>query len=166
MRTSLILAIPLMFILAVVQAAVLPIFPIMGMAPSLSFLVAIAWGLLRGAYEGALWAFVAGFFQDLGSIAPFGGAALTFMAAVFVVSWIKQRLPPNQLFVPFLLAVLALLIQNLLYLIFLAIFGWSAGLSNLAPIAPAILAQALLVLPIYWLLRFVDRLVRPKVVQI
>ena len=60
MSSTIYLAIPVMLVLAVVQTAVLPRFPIFGLVPLLPFLVALAWGLLRGMNEGIVWAFVGG----------------------------------------------------------------------------------------------------------
>ena len=53
-------AIPLMALLAIVQTAILPRFPIAGVEPQLLFLLALAWGLARGLEEGLVWAFIAG----------------------------------------------------------------------------------------------------------
>ena len=75
-------AIPLMAVLAVLQTAVLPRFPIAGLEPQLVFLVALAWGLLRGLEEGLVWAFIAGIWADLFSLTPLGLSSLAFMAGV------------------------------------------------------------------------------------
>ena len=48
MAVNFYVAIPLMAVLAILQTAVLPRFPIAGLEPQLVFLVALAWGLLRG----------------------------------------------------------------------------------------------------------------------
>ena len=77
-------AIPLMAVLAILQTAVLPRFPIAGLEPQLVFLVALAWGLLRGLEEGLVWAFIAGLWLDLFSMTPLGLSSLAFMAAVAV----------------------------------------------------------------------------------
>lgn len=44
-----------MIVLGVVETAVLPHFPILGSTPQLALLVALAWGLLFGMEEGAVW---------------------------------------------------------------------------------------------------------------
>ena len=90
------LAIPLMAFLTVLHTAVWPHFPILGVVPSLPFLVALAWGLLRGVTEGMVWAFIAGFFMDLFTAAPAGGLALTYMIAVLVAVLINEVLPANR----------------------------------------------------------------------
>ena len=80
MGNHLYLAVPLMAVLAVVQTSVLPRFPVLGAVPQLLFLVALAWGILRGLEQGLFWAFIAGFFVDLFSLAPLGISSLAFMA--------------------------------------------------------------------------------------
>ena len=76
------LAIPVMLVLGVAQASILPRFPILGVSPQLLFLVALAWGDIRGLEEGLIWAFIAGLFADLFSLAPLGISSLAFMAGV------------------------------------------------------------------------------------
>ena len=66
------IAIPVMALLAIVQSAILPRFPIVGLTPQLLFIVALVWGNPRGLVEGLIWAFIAGIFVDLFSLAPLG----------------------------------------------------------------------------------------------
>lgn len=69
MSLSLYLAFPIMILLLVIQTAVLPRLPIWGVVPQLLLLAAVAWGMLEGLEEGAVWGFIAGFFTDLFSLA-------------------------------------------------------------------------------------------------
>jgi rod shape-determining protein MreD len=164
--SSIFLAVPLMVVLTVLQTAVLPYFPLFGVTPSLPFLVALAWGLLRGVNEGVVWAFIAGFFMDLFTAAPVGGLALTYMIAVLAASVINDVLPANRTVIPMLLAAIATIIQQLLYAIFLAIFGYSIVQVIAASLLPTVLLHAFLILPIYWLLYLLQRAVWPKPVEV
>ena len=164
--SSIFLAVPLMMVLTVFQTAVLPYFPLFGVTPSLPFLVALAWGLLRGVNEGVIWAFIAGFFMDLFTAAPVGGLALTYMIAVLAASVINDVLPANRTVIPMLLAAIATIIQQLLYAIFLAIFGYSIVQVIAASLLPTVLLHAFLILPIYWLLYLLQRAVWPKPVEV
>lgn len=164
--STLLLAIPLMAILTVIQTAVLPYFPLLGVTPSLPFLVALAWSLLRGANEGFLWAFVAGVFMDLFTAAPVGGLALTYMLAIFAVALVKERLPSNRTLIPMLLAAAATFIQQLLYAAYLALFGYSLVQVLSYALLPMVILHTFLVLPIYWLLYFVQNLIWPKPVEV
>jgi rod shape-determining protein MreD len=164
--STVILAIPLMLILTVLQTAVLPYFPLLGVIPSLPFLMALAWGLLRGVNEGVVWAFIAGFFMDLFTAAPVGGLALTYMIAVLAASTINEMLPQNRTIIPMFLAAVATVIQQLLYAIYLSIFGYSLLQVLASSLLPTILLNAFLILPIYWLLYLVQRAIWPKPVEV
>ncbi len=164
--SSIFLAVPLMVVLTVLQTAVLPYFPLFGVTPSLPFLVALAWGLLRGVNEGVVWAFIAGFFMDLFTAAPVGGMALTYMIAILAASVINDVLPTNRNVIPMLMAAIATIIQQLLYAIFLAIFGYSIVQVIAASLLPIVLLHTFLILPIYWLLYLLQRVVWPKPVEV
>jgi rod shape-determining protein MreD len=164
--SSILLAAPLMMILTVLQTSVLPYFPFLGVIPSLPFMMALAWGLLRGANEGIVWAFMAGFFMDLFTAAPTGGLILTYMIAVLAACMLKDLLPSNRTVVPMLLAGLASIIQQLLYALYLGLFGYGVGQMLASSLLPTVLLQTFLILPIYWLLYLVQSIVWPKPVEV
>lgn len=164
--SAIILAVPLMVILTVIQTAVLPHFPLLGVVPSLPFLVALAWGLLRGVNEGVIWAFIAGFFMDLFTTAPVGGLALSYMIAVLAACFINDVLPVNRTIVPMFLAALSTIIQQLLYAIFLSIFGYSMVQLISSSLMPTVLLHTFMILPIYWLLYLIQKTVWPKPVEV
>jgi len=116
-------AIPLMAVLAILQTAVLPRFPIAGLEPQLVFLVALAWGLLRGLEEGLVWAFIAGLWLDLFSMTPLGLSSLAFMAAVAGPVLLQGVLPPRRLPVAALMAALGTLVYLLFYAVALGLLG-------------------------------------------
>lgn len=162
MSSSIYIAIPVMAFLAIVQTAVLPHFPIFGLMPQLPFLVALAWGLLRGVDEGILWAFIGGFFLDLFSLSPLGVTALAFMIAILAVIWIKQAISTGHFFMPVLLAGLASLISMFLYLFFLRLLGHQTTLQVAATLPPVALLHAGLILPVYWVMYAIDQTIRPR----
>jgi len=166
MSSSIYLAVPLMLLLTVAQTAVLPRFPLLGLIPQLPFLVALAWGLLRGIEEGVVWAFVAGFCLDLFSIGPMGLTALTFMTAVLTVTWIEQNFPQNRFFMPVIVAILGTLIYLFLYLFLLRLLGYQSNLLAAASLPPVAILHGALILPVYWLMYFLDRRFRPRRVEI
>lgn len=115
MSASIYLALPLMALLAILQANLLPHFPIFGVVPQLFFLAALAWGMLHGLMEGLVWAFVAGILVDLFSATPLGVTALASMAAVAVAILIRGVLPESRIVVPAVGAALATLVFWLIY---------------------------------------------------
>ncbi len=166
MTASIYLAIPLMLVLSLVETAVLPHFPLFGVSPQLAFLVALAWGLLYGIEEGAVWAFFAGFFTDLFSITPVGVSSLSFMVGITAVIWATQALPTSRLLLPLALAGLATVISFIIEIVLLRLFGTIADFQSIAILPNILLVHVLTILPIYWLLYLIDRAMRPRRVQL
>ena len=158
-------AIPLMAVLAVLQTAVLPRFPIAGLEPQLVFLVALAWGLLRGLEEGLVWAFIAGLWLDLFSMTPLGLSSLAFMTAVAGPVLLQGVLPPRRLPVAALMAALGTLIYLLFYAVALGLLGHGLSAAGWAGLLPIALLHAVLILPIYLLLQTIVRVTRPRRVE-
>jgi rod shape-determining protein MreD len=193
---SIYLAVPIMLVLAIIQASVLPKFPILGFVPLPVLLVSLTWGLLHTLEEGVAWAFVGGLFVDLFSIGPMGSTALALMAAVAVVVFIKRNFPESRVILPIILSFLASLIFWFVYLLVLRLFvplivgdtalgidviitsrrapGVSADINqyynmNQATFDYGLLlafGHGLLVLPIYWLIYSAERLLVPRRVEI
>jgi rod shape-determining protein MreD len=159
-------AIPVMALLGVIQSSVLTRFPIAGVAPQLLFVVALGWGLLRGFEEGLIWAFIAGLFNDLFSVAPLGVSSLAFMAGVGGPVLLRQALPPRRLLVSMLLAGLGTLIYLLLYTFLLRLFGQGISASGFLDLLPLVLFHAVLIVPVYTLLNAVNRVVQPRRVEV
>ena len=135
-------AIPLMAVLAIIQTAILPRFPIAGVEPQLLFLVALAWGLLRGLDEGLVWAFIAGIWVDLFSLTPVGLSSLAFMAGVAAPILLQPMLPPRRLPV-----------------------GHGLSAVGLAGLLPIVLLHAILVLPIYYVVHQLLHVLQPRRVE-
>ena len=165
MPTSIYLAIPVMILLGVVETAVLPHFPIFGSTPQVAFMVALAWGLLYGIEEGAVWAFFAGVFTDIFSITPMGISSVAFMVGVTAVLWLQHALPKSRIFLPLLFAMLSTIISFLINLILLRLFGTVANFQGITVLPTTILINILTILPIYWLLYMINRIMRPRRVQ-
>lgn len=166
MTASIYLAIPLMVVLGLVETAVLPHFPIFGVSPQLAFLVALAWGLLYGIEEGAVWAFFAGVFTDLFSITPVGVSSLAFIAGVTAVIWATQALPTSRVLLPMALAGLATIISFIIEIILLRLFGTITDLQSITILPNILLLHVLAILPIYWLIFIISRAIRPRRVQL
>lgn len=166
MSSTIYVAIPLMALLGVMQTAVFPHFPLLGMIPLLPFLIALSWGLLRGINEGVVWAFIAGIFLDLFSIVPIGVSSLAFMGGITAVLLIQRILPFGQFLLPAVFAALATLIYLVIYFALLAIFGFGLDLTVATSLLPLILLHAALNLPVYWGMRYLYRAIRPPRVEL
>lgn len=69
---------------ALLQAAVLPQLILLQARPNLVLVLILLWTIARGAREGALWAFGAGLFLDLITLAPLGSHALALLGVTVV----------------------------------------------------------------------------------
>jgi rod shape-determining protein MreD len=155
-----------MALLSILQSAVLPRFPVLGLTPQILFLVALAWGLHRGINEGVFWAFIAGFFTDLFSLTPMGVSSLTFMIATAVTIGLQRLLPPSRFILPMLLATVATLIYLFLYALLLRLLGNSLRMDALLSLLPVALLHGFLILPIYLLMEAILRVLRPRRVEV
>jgi rod shape-determining protein MreD len=189
MKLTIYIAVPLMLLLVVLQAAVLPRFPVLGVAPQLLLLVVLAWTLLHGLAEGMLWALVAGLLLDLFSTSPLGVTTLAMMAAMAVAALIQRSFPGSRLLLPIVLAFVTTAVfwtvnVFLLRLLIPLIVGGATQLSvgaliesNRVPglaadvtayyglgdaavqlILATAAVHAVLIVPIFWAFRSLDRL--------
>ncbi|MBP9502270.1 MAG: rod shape-determining protein MreD [Candidatus Promineofilum sp.] len=158
------IAIPLMALLAIVQSSILPRFPIAGVAPQLLFIVALGWGLLRGLEEGLIWAFIAGLFVDLFSLAPMGVSSLAFMAGMTPIL-LRRVLPPRRLLVASLMGALGTIIYLLAYTLLLQFTAFGVTISGMLELLPLILIHAVIITPVYLLLDYLLRITKPRRVE-
>lgn len=166
MNRSTYVGIVLMLLLAVLQATVLSRFPLLGVVLQPALLAAVAWGLLRGPYEGLVWAFAAGLLLDLFSIGPLGATALALMAAVLLVTYLKQILPDNQILLPILLSGVGIAAHLILYTLILWIAGRGARWQILVSLPATMLLNALLSILVYWPLHTLRHLLYPPQIEL
>lgn len=164
--TSRYVAIPIMLVLAVLQTAVWPRFPILGLIPQLPLLLVLSWGLQRGMIEGVIWAFIAGLVVDLFTVGPVGLTALGYMTAVLLSVWFAQLLPESRLFMPALVGGIGTLLYLAVYLPGLRLVGFPISLPQATALLPLALLHVGLILPVYWLMLIIDRTINPPRVQL
>jgi rod shape-determining protein MreD len=94
---------------ALAQAAAFPLARFIDIKPDLVLVMLLLWSALRAPREGLLWAFAAGLFLDLLTLAPLGGNALALLPVV-VVGWLsRRRFFQSGLFFPLLMTLAATL---------------------------------------------------------
>ncbi|MGB9724029.1 MAG: rod shape-determining protein MreD [Chloroflexia bacterium] len=146
-------------LLALLQVGPMPRLPLLGVRPDLVFLVALAWGMVRGSAEGAVVAFSGGLALDILSSFPLGGQALALLLTVISLAWLGAPFYRGNPLFPVAGAFLGTWVYHLLLLLLAQLFGqavaWGGALRYI--VLPLSLVEAALMLPIYWLL---DRLER------
>lgn len=152
MSPSIYLALPLMFLLAVLQSAVLPYFPIFGLVPLLPLVVSLAWALIHRIEDGLVWAFVGGLLLDLFSMNLLGINAAALLVALAVAIPIKATLPNARYLIMLVLTGVSTLVYILVYGLLLRVWGQLFSFNFVLALLPLILLHAILGAPIYWVM--------------
>ena len=117
MTRSVYIAIPLMFVLALLQTAVLPHFPVLGVIPLLPLLFAIAWAIIHQAEDGIVWGFIGGLFLDLFSISYVGISSLTLVICVTAVVLVADTISESGYITMLVLTLVGSILYILVYIL-------------------------------------------------
>ncbi len=163
------LAFPVLMIAAVIQAVLLPQTPLIGGGPNLVFLLVMAWSLNAPLPEAIFWAIVGGISSDLLSAVPLGTSALGLALLVFLVNILLNQfygLGLLLLGLAGLFGTFAFEFYRLAALDAFQLFGyipadapfnitWGNDIANV--IAPVMVYNVVSILPVYGLLRLLQR---------
>lgn len=152
---TLYLAVPLLLLIAVLQASAIPHLTIRGVFPDLPLILVASWGLLRGSREGAIWGLVVGLSVDLLSGAPLGAATLALSVVGLLMGRARLAALRGNVILPLGGIFLGTVLYDLIYMAVLAISGRSVlWLPTLARIVlPCAALNAVLAVGVYWLMR-------------
>jgi rod shape-determining protein MreD len=150
------LVLPVMVVIALLQATIVPHLAVWGVFPDLPVLIVASWGLLRGKMEGSLWGFMAGMALDLFSGAPFGAATLSLVVVGLVSGLGKTGALRAHIALPMLTVFLTTILYSLIFLLVLQISGqtvvWLDSLWRI--ILPSALLNALLTPVVFGVMRW------------
>jgi rod shape-determining protein MreD len=140
---------------ALAQAAVLPSFSILGVEPNLVIVLLVAWMSIRGQREALFLIPAAGFVLGLLDGEPLGLAMLALAPLVLMTEVRELRLVESDLVPALVLTVAGTLVYETTVLLSLAVRGeqvsWLASIVNV--LVPAAIANVLLLLPVYAVIR-------------
>lgn len=155
---SIALGMLLIVVAALAQVAILPAFSIFGAQPNLLIVVLIVWIAIQPKQEALLLIPVAGFVLGLLDSQPLGLAMLALSPLILMTEIREQRLMQSDLLLVVVLTALATVVYEGTILLTLTVTGerldWLAN--GLDVLVPAIIANALLVLPLYGLARLLS----------
>lgn len=158
------LVVPLLAVIALVQTTLLPIFLPGPVRPDLMLMIVVGWGVVHGNGEAALWGLAGGLVLDLFSGAPFG--LHTF--GLGAIGWLADTLQTNffrsNLLVPLATIFVATILYHIGQAAVMQLLGYTinwAFYSFNVVLPTAILNTALMPL-VYFFLRRLDRVVRPR----
>lgn len=145
-------------IAALLQLAVMPAFAIFGVHPNLIIVLLIAWMATRGPREALVLIPVAGFTIGLLDSQPLGLAMLALSPLTLMTNVREFRLVESDLLPAVVLTIVATLVYETVILVSLAVRGEQPEVlaSTLDVLVPAAIANALVLLPVYGLIRLVS----------
>ncbi len=140
---------------ALAQVSVLPAFSIFGAQPNLVIVLLVAWTAVRDQREALLLVPAAGFVLGLLDSQPLGLAMLALAPLILMTDVPELRLVESNLLPALLVAGVAALFYEGIHLLALAVSAgqpdWPVALLNV--LVPAAIATALLLLPVYGVMR-------------
>jgi rod shape-determining protein MreD len=150
---------------ALAQAAVMPSFSIFGVQPSLVIVLLVAWMSIRGQREALFLIPAAGFVLGLLDGEPLGLAMLALAPLVLMTEVREWRRVESDLVPALVLTVAGTLVYETTVLLSLAVRGeqvsWLASIVDV--LVPAAIANVLLLLPVYAVIRLASLdLQRPR----
>jgi rod shape-determining protein MreD len=147
-------AIPLLLLLALLEAAVLPMFPIAGLQPNLVLVLLVAWLMLRGAGEAFVLIPIAGLFIGMVDGAYMGTALLALAPMAFLQEIRGARLSETSFILTVVFTIVMTFVYHLTYLLVFTLAGQSGSWIDavMRIIAPTALLNVAVLLPFYGVL--------------
>lgn len=140
---------------ALVQVSVSPSFSLFGVQPNALIIVLVAWMSIRGQREALILIPAGGFVLGLLDSDPLGLAMLALAPLILLTEIREMRLVASDLLPAVILVALATLSYEITVLLTLAVEGehpnWWTGVLDV--LVPAAIANVLLLLPVYGIIR-------------
>ncbi len=145
------IGVPLLLLVALAQAAVLPFFRIAGMQADVMLVLLVAWLSVRGEQEALVLVPIGGVFLGLVDGAPMGTALLALVPAVVLNDLRKLQFREGQFVLTIAVTVLATVAFHAVYLVVFTIAGQAGSwpVAMLRVILPTALLNVVALGPIY-----------------
>ncbi len=156
--------IPLLLLIAILQATLLPLIQVFGFTLDLALVLVLGWGLVGPAWQAARWGFILGIFLDVLSGLPFGMHTLSLTLIGILMSAGQLVFFQSNIATPPIAAILGTLIQHLIILTLLAFTGqaskWDAVLLRVT--LPTALLNTITLTILFFPLRWLAHRVVPQ----
>ena len=137
------------------QIAIMPAFSIFDVQPNLVIVLLVAWMAARGRQEALVLIPIAGFSQGLFDSQPLGLAMLALAPLILMTDFGELRLVNSNILPAIALTMTATVVYESTIMVTLVLTGesvtWLASVTSV--LVPAAIANALLLVPVYWLIR-------------
>lgn len=160
------LSVPILLVLAMLQTAVLPLFPLFGLVPVWILLVVIIWSMLRGPQEGVVWGFFGGLMLDIFSAGPFGLNAMALTLVALLVTFLPQWFNLNQVTLTILATTGGTLLFYYSQTVLLQLVGISVSPAALQYAGRIALLHGIISFPLLLPLRWLEWFTNPQPVQL
>ncbi|MAS33004.1 MAG: rod shape-determining protein MreD [Anaerolineaceae bacterium] len=153
------LSLPVLILVASIQASVTPHIRFWDGAPDLVFLFVLSWSIHAPLDESVVWALVGGIFQDLLSVAPLGLSSVGMVLAVFAVHYLSHQVNRIGFFWLTALTLAGSLFQQMMVWLLFAMLGFTMSFLDdfNFVIVPTIIYNLALIWPIYAVSRWLQR---------
>jgi rod shape-determining protein MreD len=153
------LSLPILALLAAIQASVMPHVRFWDGAPDLVFLFVLSWSIHAPLDEGVTWALVGGIMQDLLSIAPVGMSSIGMILIVFAVHYLSRQVQRVGFFLIIGLVLAGSLFQQMMIWLLFGVLGFTTNLIDdfSFVIIPTIIYNLALIWPVYGMARLIQR---------
>ncbi len=153
------LSVPVLIVVVIIQATLVPQVAILGGRPDLMFLTVVAWSVYAPLNESVTWAFVGGILLDLLSAAPTGTSIPGLVLVVFVANVLKNQLYSLNWLMLLGIIGIGTIVQQLVIMIILSMTGFIVpfGDSLGYVVLPTAAYNLVFALPIYWVTRQLQR---------
>lgn len=158
------IGLPLLILVAILDATFIRVLQIWGGAPNLMLMVIVAWALLTDLDEALPWAVMGGVLRDLLSVAPTGSSAFAFIIIVVAIdivfppiSWRNVIIAPAVIFA-------ATFVYDAVLLVFLILAGFSRPIlyGFLYISLPSAVENVLLILFVFRTIGGINAFLRPQ----
>ena len=162
------LSLPILALAIVIQTTVVPQIRFWDGGPDLVFLFVLAWSINAPLEHGVSWALVGGIMQDLMSVAPVGMSSIGLVMIVFAVHGLSRQFHRVGVFLLVGLTLAGSLFQQMLVWLLFAVLGFNSNLVDdfTYVIVPTIIYNLALILPVYVVVRIIQRRVTPRRVSL
>lgn len=168
------LAVPVLILAALLQAVVMPNLDLIGGGPNLVYLLVIAWALNAPLPQAMAWAVIGGIASDMFSVMPLGTSSLGLALVVFAMNVLLSQFYELNLLLLLLMGLFGTFLYEFYRLAMLDayhllgyipadapfVITWGTDIPNV--IGPLMVYNVLLILPIYWVLRRLQRRLPPE----
>lgn len=151
-------------LVTILQTSIVPVILPGQVRPDLILMTVVGWGIVHGSGQAVLWGLGGGIMLDLMSGSPFGLQAATLGAIGLLSDVLQTNFFRSNIFVPLVSIFIATLLYHISQAALMQTLGYPVNWGNymLGVVLPTTLLNTGLMPFVFYLLRRVDHVVRPR----